>query len=331
MNILVTGANGQLGNEMRLLAARDSGSPVGMTNGSLSGLDNHSHSGLDPESHFLFTDVTDASEESVAMLRKLAGGAPVDTSTRRLDITDLEAIRTLVNEENIDAIVNCAAFTNVDAAESQPELAELLNAKAPENLAVAMKEVGGLLVHISTDYVFGGDPYNTPCREEQTGMPTGVYGLTKLHGEQAIARVGCKCVILRTAWLYSEFGKNFVRTMLSLTAEKPRLNVVFDQVGTPTYAGDLAAAIFAILARPVPGIYHYSNEGVCSWYDFTKMIAELSGQTSCDIQPCHSDEFPSPVKRPAYSVLDKTKIKQTFGLSVPYWTDSLRKCLSALV
>ena len=331
MNILVTGANGQLGNEMRLLAARDSGSPAGMTNGSLSGLDNHSHSGLDPESHFLFTDVTDASEESVAMLHKLAGGAPVDTSTRRLDITDLQAIRTLVNEENIDAIVNCAAFTNVDAAESQPELAELLNAKAPENLAVAMKEVGGLLVHISTDYVFGGDPYNTPCREEQTGTPTGVYGLTKLHGEQAIARVGCKHVILRTAWLYSEFGKNFVRTMLRLTAEKPRLNVVFDQVGTPTYAGDLAAAIFAILARPVPGIYHYSNEGVCSWYDFTKMIAELSGQTSCDIQPCHSDEFPSPVKRPAYSVLDKTKVKQTFGLSVPYWTDSLRNCLSALV
>ncbi len=350
MNILTTGANGQLGNEIRLLAARDSGSPAGMTNGSLSG--------LDPESHFLFTDVTEASEESVAMLRKLAGGAPVDTSTRRLDITDLEAIRTLVSEEHIDAIVNCAAFTNVDAAESQPELAELLNAKAPENLAVAMKEVGGLLVHISTDYVFGGDPYNTPCREEQTGTPTGVYGLTKLHGEQAIARVGCKCVILRTAWLYSEFGKNFVRTMLRLTAEKPRLNVVFDQVGTPTYAGNLAAAIFTILARPVPGIYHYSNEGVCSWYDFTKVIAEMADQvrhdcygqsgldhrshsgldpeshpsrSSCDIQPCHSDEFPSPVKRPAYSVLDKTKVKQTFGLSVPYWTDSLRKCLSALI
>ena len=303
------------------------------------------------------------------MLRKLAGGAPVDTSTRRLDITDLEAIRTLVREEHIDAIVNCAAFTNVDAAESQPEPAELLNAKAPENLAVAMKEVGGLLVHISTDYVFGGDPYNTPCREDQTGMPTGVYGLTKLHGEQAIARVGCKHVILRTAWLYSEFGKNFVRMMLRLTAEKPRLNVVFDQVGTPTYAGDLAAAIFAILANyqqhsvptsshsgldpesyPNTGTYHYSNEGVCSWYDFTKVIAEMADQvrhdcnchsgldpespskrSTCDIQPCHSDEFPSPVKRPAYSVLDKTKIKQTFGLSVPYWTDSLRKCLSALV
>ena len=312
MNILVTGANGQLGNEIRLLATRAAGSQSGMM-------------------EFLFTDVTDASEESVAMLRKLAGGAPVDTSTRRLDITDLEAIRSLVREEHIDAIVNCAAFTNVDAAESQPELAELLNAKAPENLAVAMKEVGGLLVHISTDYVFGGDPYNTPCREEQTGMPTGVYGLTKLHGEQAIARVGCRHIILRTAWLYSEFGKNFVRTMLRLTAEKPRLSVVFDQVGTPTYAGDLAAAIFSILARPIPGIYHYSNEGVCSWYDFTKMIAELSGQTSCDIQPCHSDEFPSPVKRPAYSVLDKTKVKQTFGLSIPYWTDSLRRCLASLL
>lgn len=312
MNILVTGANGQLGNEIRLLAARAAGSQSGMT-------------------RFLFTDITDASEESVAMLHKLAGGAPVDTSTRRLDITDLQAIRTLVNEKNIDAIVNCAAFTNVDAAESQPEPAELLNAKAPENLAIAMKEVNGLLVHISTDYVFGGDPYNTPCREDQTGMPTGVYGLTKLHGELAIARVGCRHIILRTAWLYSEFGKNFVRTMLRLTAEKPRLNVVFDQVGTPTYAGDLAAAILAILAQPVSGIYHYSNEGVCSWYDFTKVIAELSSQTSCDIQPCHSDEFPSPVKRPAYSVLDKTKIKQTFGLSIPYWTDSLRKCLTALL
>ena len=328
MNILITGANGQLGNEMRLLAAAPS------------------FAGLTGGSRFIFTDVTDASEESVAMLQKLAAGASVDTSTRRLDITDLEAIRTLVREEHIDAIVNCAAFTNVDAAEERAELAELLNAKAPENLAVAMKETGGLLVHISTDYVFGGDPYNTPCREEQTGTPTGVYGLTKLHGEQAIAHVGCKHVILRTAWLYSEFGKNFVRTMLRLTAEKPQLKVVFDQAGTPTYAGDLAAAVFTVLADyqqtinrpalaadayPHAGIYHYSNEGVCSWFDFTKMIAAYSGQTACDIQPCHSDEFPSPVRRPAYSVLDKTKVKATFGLAIPYWTDSLRKCLKALV
>ena len=237
MNILVTGANGQLGNEMRLLAASR-------------------HPGPGPEMEFIFTDVTEASEESVAMLRKLAGGANVDTSTRRLDITDLDAVRALVREQRVDAIVNCAAFTNVDAAEERAELAELLNAKAPENLALAMKETGGLLVHISTDYVFGGDPYNTPCREDQTGTPTGVYGLTKLHGEQAIQRTGCRYVILRTAWLYSEFGKNFVRTMLRLTAEKPRLNVVFDQVGTPTYAGDLAGAILAILAGPVCGIYH---------------------------------------------------------------------------
>lgn len=315
MNILVTGANGQLGNELRLVAA----------------------SRHVPGSHFVFTDVVDASEESVAMLRKLGGDA-VDASTRRLDITDPESVRAVVRECGIQAIVNCAAFTNVDAAESNLELAELLNAKAPEILSGAMREVSGLLVHVSTDYVFGGDPYNTPCREDQTGTPTGVYGLTKLHGEQAVQASGCRYVILRTAWLYSEFGKNFVRTMLRLTAEKPSLNVVFDQVGTPTYARDLAEAIAVILDRfsaaPQPGpdpcgIYHYSNEGVCSWFDFTKMIAEYAGHTECDIRPCHSDEFPSPVRRPSYSVLDKTLVKRTFGLSVPYWTDSLRRCLSA--
>ena len=347
MNILVTGANGQLGNSLRLAAAT-------------------CHSERSEESRFVFTDIADASEESVAMLRRL-GGAGVDTSTRRLDITDLEALRALVREERIGAVVNCAAFTNVDAAETQPELAERLNAKAPENLAVAMKEAGGLLVHISTDYVFGAEPYNRPCREDQAGTPTGVYGLTKLHGEQAIRSVGCDHVILRTAWLYSEFGKNFVRTMLHLTATKPQLKVVFDQTGTPTYAGDLAAAILVILgdyaawhsssasptATPYPrtGTYHYSNEGVCSWFDFTKTIAaladELTAQTSpsitpqpgtgrvsrtaCDIQPCHSEEYPSPVKRPAYSVLDKTKIKATFDLAIPYWADSLRRCLTALL
>ncbi len=249
-----------------------------------------------------------------------------------LDITDREAVRALVRKEGIDTLINCAAYTNVDAAEDNYDLAERLNAEAVENLAVVMKEVGGRLIHISTDYVFGKEPYNTPCREDQQGTPTGVYGLTKLHGEQAILRSGVRHVIIRTAWLYSEYGKNFVRTMLRLTAEKPSLKVVFDQVGTPTYAGDLADAILAVASQGGPdGIYHFSNEGVCSWYDFTKMIAEYAGQTACDIQPCHSDEFPSKGVRPAYSVLDKTKIKETFGLKIPYWTDSLKKCIHNLL
>ena len=209
-------------------------------------------------------------------------------------------------------------------------MAEKLNAEAPENLAIAMKEAGGWLIQISTDYVFGKEPYNTPCRENQQGTPTGVYGLTKLHGEQKIIASGCKYMIIRTSWLYSECGKNFCKTMLNLTATKPALKVVFDQVGTPTYALDLAKVIVKALANPVEGIYHYSNEGVCSWYDFAKMIAEYSGQTGCDIQPCHSDEFPSPVKRPPYSVLDKTKIKKTFDLRIPYWTDSLKLCIDNL-
>ena len=290
MNILVTGANGQLGNEHRIVARGSS-------------------------HKFVFTDVVEAEGQETVLL----------------DITDLEAIRLLVKQEAIDVIVNCAAYTNVDKAETDAELAELLNAKAPQNLAVAMKEAGGLLVHISTDYVFGKEPYNTPCREDMVGTPTGVYGLTKLHGEQNIMASGCRYVIIRTAWLYSEFGKNFVKTMLGLTATRPELKVVFDQVGTPTYAYDLAEAIVRIIERPVEGIYHYSNEGVCSWFDFTKMIAEYSGQTQCNIQPCHSDEFPSPVKRPAFSVLDKTKIKETFGLQIPYWTDSLRKCIKNLL
>ena len=307
MNILVTGANGQLGNELRIV-------PCGSAN------------------KYLFTDVTEASDESIAMLHKLAGQS-VDTSTVKLDITDIDAIRKMVRENNVKAIVNCAAYTNVDAAESNQELAELLNAKAPQNLAMAMSEVGGLLVHISTDYVFGKEPYNTPCREDQKGTPTGVYGMTKLHGEQNILASGCDYIIIRTAWLYSEFGKNFVKTMLNLTVTKPELKVVFDQVGTPTYAGDLADVIVGIIDgnkfEGNTGIYHYSNEGVCSWFDFTKMIAEYSGQTQCNIQPCHSDEFPSPVKRPAFSVLDKTKIKKDFDLRVPYWTESLRKCIKS--
>lgn len=318
MNILVTGANGQLGNEMRIVTK---------------GLENK----------YIFTDVCDEQPESIEMLHKLAG-QDIDTSTTILDITNLDAIREMVKENDVKVIVNCAAWTNVDGAEDPEkyELVELLNAEAPKNLAIAMKEVNGLLVHISTDYVFGGDPYNTPCKEDQKGTPTGVYGLTKLHGEQGIVATNCNYVILRTAWLYSEFGKNFVKTMLNLTATKPQLKVVFDQVGTPTYAYDLAKAISVIVddyknessifnqwaAYSKTGIYHYSNEGVCSWYDFTKMIAAYAGNTACDIQPCHSVEFPSPVKRPAFSVLDKTKIKETFGITVPYWTDSLRKCMA---
>lgn len=296
MNILVTGANGQLGNEMRILAGTS-------------------------DDNYIFTDVVDQE------------GA----ETMKLDITDLEAVRKVVSENHVDAIVNCAAFTNVDAAESNEPMAEKLNAGAPENLARVMKEVSGMLVHISTDYVFGKEPYNVPCEENQQGIPTGVYGMTKLHGEQRIIATGCKHVIIRTAWLYSEFGKNFCKTMLNLTATKPQLKVVFDQVGTPTYAYDLAVVITTILkqygqtsvASSFPyGIYHYSNEGVCSWYDFTKMIAEYSGRTGCDIHPCHSCDFPSPVTRPSYSVLDKTKIKETFGINVPYWTDSLKKCIN---
>ena len=321
MNILVTGANGQLGNEMRILAKNNSADK------------------------YFFTDVVDASEESIAMLTKLAGNG-INTETEHLDITNLDAIREVVRLENINVIVNCAAYTNVDAAETAGEIVEALNAAAPENLAKAMKEVNGLLVHVSTDYVFGGDPYNTPCKEDQKGTPTGVYGLTKLHGEQKIQAIGNNYVILRTAWLYSEFGKNFVKTMLNLTSTKPQLKVVFDQVGTPTYALDLANAImtiledykeeiltsqFSIVNYSKSGVYHFSNEGVCSWFDFTKMIAEYAGNNNCDIQPCHSEEFPSPVKRPAYSVLDKTKIKETFVIKIPYWTDSLRKCLASII
>ena len=224
--------------------------------------------------------------------------------------------------------------TNVDKAEDDADFAELLNAKAVRNLAEAMKAADGTLIHISTDYVFGKEPYSIPCREDQRGTPTGVYGETKLHGEQAIAQSGVKALIFRTAWLYSEYGKNFVKTMLGLTSSKPELKVVFDQVGTPTYAQDLADVIYNLVEYRTyegnEGIYHYSNEGVCSWYDFTKMIAEIAGNTDCDIQPCHSDEFPSKVRRPSYSVLDKTKIKDTFKIRIPYWTDSLKTCIKNL-
>jgi dTDP-4-dehydrorhamnose reductase len=241
----------------------------------------------------------------------------------------------MVKGHCVSAIVNCAAWTNVDGAEDPEkyELVEKLNATAPENLAVAMKEVNGLLVHISTDYVFGAEPYNTPCKEGQKGTPTGVYGLTKLHGEQKIIATGCNHVIIRTAWLYSEFGKNFCKTMMNLTATKTELKVVFDQTGTPTYAFDLAKAILVVLEKfdgTQTGVYHYSNEGVCSWFDFTKMIAEYNGTTECNVMPCYSCDFPSPVKRPSYSVLDKSKIKAVFGVDVPYWTDSLKKCITNL-
>ena len=250
-----------------------------------------------------------------------------------LDITDREAVRALVRKEGIDTLINCAAYTNVDAAEDNYDLAERLNAEAVENLAVVMKEVGGRLIHIATDYVFGKEPYNTPCREDQQGTPTGVYGLTKLHGEQAILRSGVRHVIIRTAWLYSEYGKNFVRTMLRLTAEKPEMKCVFDQVGTPTYAADLAALILKVIADGQldhTGVYHYTDEGVISWFDFARAIARLSGHTACDIRPCHSDEFPSKAERPHYSVLDKTLVKETFGVEIPYWLDSLEKCLNRL-
>ena len=283
--ILVTGANGQLGNELQIVARGS-------------------------EDRYMFTDVAE------------------------LDITDAEAVEKMIRENHVDVIVNCAAYTNVDKAEEEPALAERLNALAVKNLAESAKRNDAVLVHISTDYVFGGTQNNTPCREDQPANPTGVYGKTKLQGEEAIKAVGCRYIIIRTAWLYSEFGKNFLKTMLNLTATKPELKVVFDQTGTPTYAYDLAEAIFEIIENRKyeghEGIYHYSNEGVCSWYDFTKMIAAYAGHSSCHIYPCHSNEFPSKVVRPSYSVLDKTKFKDTFGIEVPYWTDSLGKCIDIL-
>jgi dTDP-4-dehydrorhamnose reductase len=296
MNILVTGANGQLGNEMRIISrnSRDT---------------------------YIFTDVNQVEGQE----------------TTYLDITDMSAIRKMVADNQVQAIVNCAAWTNVDACETDEKLAALaakLNADAPKNLADAMNEVGGILFHVSTDYVFGQEPYNTPCSPTQKGTPTGVYGATKLQGEKNIIESGCKYIILRTAWLYSEFGKNFCKTMLNFTATKPALKVVFDQCGTPTYAYDLATAIYDIIENRKfegnTGIYHYSNEGVTSWYDFTKMIAKIAGNTACDIQPCYSSEYPSPVKRPAYSVLDKKTYKDTFGMTVPYWVDSLEVCIKNL-
>ena len=284
MNILVTGANGQLGREMQRLGA------------------------VSPN-NYIFTDI------------------------EQLDITNADAVMYVAKHYSIDAIINCAAYTNVDKAENDEATAELINATAVGNLARAMKEVDGTLFHISTDYVFGREG-NTPRTEEMPLDPLGVYGRTKLHGEMAIADSGCKALIFRTSWLYSEFGNNFLKTMLRLTAEKETLNVVFDQVGTPTYAGDLALAIFSIIEAGVysgnEGIYHFSNEGVCSWYDFAVEIANAAGNTSCRITPCHSSEFPSPVTRPSYSVLDKTKIKETFDIDIPYWKESMEYCIKRI-
>lgn len=284
MNILVTGANGQLGNEMRRVST-------------------------DSVDRYIFTDVAE------------------------LDITDREAVRRMVAQNGVEVIVNCAAYTNVDKAEDDEPMADLLNNTAVENLAVVAKEADATLIHVSTDYVFGGNRNNTPCCEEEPTHPLGVYGKTKLRGEQALIGTGCKYIIFRTAWLYSPYGGNFVKTMRRLTAEKDSLKVVFDQVGTPTYAGDLAALIYKVIDTRMyeahQGIYHFSNEGVISWYDFAKEICSLSGNV-CDIQPCHSNEFPSKVKRPSFSVLDKTKVKETFGVTIPYWKDSLVKCIQEL-
>ncbi|MBQ8542996.1 MAG: dTDP-4-dehydrorhamnose reductase [Bacteroidaceae bacterium] len=282
--ILITGANGQLGNEMRRLGE------------------------VSPNT-YIYTDVAE------------------------LDITNDSAVSAFVKENAVDIIVNCAAYTNVDKAESDEATAELINATAVENLAKAMKAVNGTLFHVSTDYVFGNEG-NTPRTEDMPLNPLGVYGRTKLHGEQAIAAVGCKAIIIRTAWLYSEFGNNFLKTMLRLTAEREQLNVVFDQVGTPTYAGDLALAIFSIIEGGLyagnEGVYHFSNEGVCSWYDFATEIAIAAGNTNCKVLPCHSSEFPSPVTRPSFSVLDKSKIKNTFGIDIPHWRDSMLYCIKRL-
>lgn len=283
MNILITGCNGQLGNEMQLLEK------------------------VNPQHQYFNTDVA------------------------QLDITTPEAIEEFVNNNAIDIIVNCAAFTAVDKAESSQELCHLLNAKAPEYLAAAVAKRGGYLVQVSTDYVFDGTNH-TPYTEDEATCPNSVYGSTKLEGEKLAMAACANTMIIRTAWLYSTFGNNFVKTMIRLGQEKPELGVIFDQIGTPTYAGDLAAAIMAAINHGiVPGIYHFSNEGVISWYDFTKAIHRIAGITSCHVKPLHTTEYPTPAARPHYSVLDKTKIKQTYGIEIPYWEESLEKCIAKLL
>ncbi len=283
MNILITGCNGQLGNEMQLLEKEN------------------------PQHQYFNTDVA------------------------QLDITNPEAIEEFVNNNAIDIIVNCAAFTAVDKAESSQELCHLLNAKAPEYLAAAVAKRGGYLVQVSTDYVFDGTNH-TPYTEDEATCPNSVYGSTKLEGEKLAMAACANTMIIRTAWLYSTFGNNFVKTMIRLGQEKPELGVIFDQIGTPTYAGDLATAIMAAINHGiVPGIYHFSNEGVISWYDFTKAIHRIAGITSCHVKPLHTAEYPTPAARPHYSVLDKTKIKQTYGIEIPYWEESLEKCVAKLL
>ncbi|MCR5002838.1 MAG: dTDP-4-dehydrorhamnose reductase [Bacteroidales bacterium] len=291
MNILVTGANGQLGTEMRNYAAAN------------------------PGDRYVFTDINTLP----------------DVDTVPLDATNIEAVRIICDNENIDVLVNCAAYTNVDKAEDDIAMAELINATAPANLAKVAAERGATLIHVSTDYVFKGDA-SVPYTEDMDPEPNGIYGVTKLKGEKEIEKSGCKSIIIRTAWLYSPYGKNFLKTMARLTAEKPELSVVFDQVGSPTYAKDLASLIGKIITERMldrTGIYHFSNEGVISWYDFTQAINSCCGHT-CRIKPCHSSEYPSKVKRPNYSVLDKTKVKETFGIEVPYWLDSMKDCLKRL-
>lgn len=283
MNILITGCNGQLGNEMQLLEKEN------------------------PQHKYFNTDVA------------------------QLDITNPEAIEEFVSNNAIDIIVNCAAFTAVDKAESSQELCHLLNAKAPEYLAAAVAKRGGYLVQVSTDYVFDGTNH-TPYTEDEATCPNSVYGSTKLEGEKLAMAACANTMIIRTAWLYSTFGNNFVKTMIRLGQEKPELGVIFDQIGTPTYAGDLAAAIMAAINHGiVPGIYHFSNEGVISWYDFTKAIHRIAGITSCHVKPLHTAEYPTPAARPHYSVLDKTKTKQTYGIEIPYWEESLEKCVAKLL
>ena len=282
-NILVTGANGQLGNEMRLLAE------------------------VNKEYTYFFTDVAE------------------------LDICDEQAVMNFVTAHQIDIIVNCAAYTAVDKAEGNQELCDKLNHVAPGYLAKAIQTRGGYLVQVSTDYVFDGTAH-VPYTEEQPTCPDSVYGTTKLAGEQEAMKYCANTMIIRTAWLYSTFGNNFVKTMLRLGREKDSLGVIFDQIGTPTYARDLAVAIFAAIHKGIiPGIYHFSNEGVCSWYDFTQMIHHLADIKTCKLRPLHTEEYPTKAKRPHYSVLDKTKIKDIYGIEIPYWVDSLKECIDKLL
>jgi dTDP-4-dehydrorhamnose reductase len=290
MNILVTGANGQLGTELRNVTAG-------------------SHD------NYIFTDVT-----------SLPG-----IETINLDITDIDAVRIVCESDSIDVIVNCAAYTDVDKAEDDPSKATLINCTAAGNLAKVAAERNAALIHISTDYVFHGD-VPMPCKEDWPTDPSGVYGSTKLAGERAIRESGCRSIIFRTAWLYSPYGKNFVKTMLRLTAEKDSIKVVFDQIGTPTYAHDLASLIVRIIdgnQLEKTGTYHFSNEGAVSWYDFAEAIREISGN-DCDIRPCHTEEYPSKACRPRFSVLDKTKVKSTFGITIPYWRESLKDCIERM-